>query len=421
MHLNSLITPYINNASQTAIKLREIIHKNPELGHQEYKTTEIIVDFFKTIKNDLSSEIKDCINIKPLPNTGLIVDIMPVLLEGADKNSTFIALRADIDALPLNEETNLSCKSLSKGLMHGCGHDIHTACLIGAGTILIQLLKNGQLQQKVRLIFQPSEEMSPSGALEVIENGGMEGVSEIYAQHVEPKLDVGKIGIKTGPITSAVSLLEVTLSGKGGHTARPHLSSDIISALSFIALNSPVIVSRKFDPKLSANLSWGQISAGNSHNAIPDKAYLQGTFRTLDPFVFDKANEIVPEVIKNLASPFLTNLNGDKLKIEINYHQGVPPVVNTMKGVHKIRQVCADIVSESSVSEVPQSLGAEDFSFYLNHKTKNATPEGAMLRLGTHSYDIPGAKRFDIHQPDFEPDIRCIDIGIKVLVGLALK
>jgi amidohydrolase len=391
---------------EAVIEFRRDIHQHPEIGFKEYETTKKVIAWFTSWAEKLQLT-EEQVKVNRLQPTGLTVDLLPKT--AISKKDSVLAIRADMDALPLQETTDLEFASLNDGITHACGHDIHTAALAGAGVILMKLLKAGKLDRKVRLIFQAAEEVVPGGAEVAIEQGVLENVTEIYALHTEPKLEVGKIGAITGALTSATDMVEVKLSGKGGHTSRPHLSSDLIQALTHIAFNAPGLVARQIDQRKTANLSWGSIHSGNTQNAIPATGSLLGTFRTLDLDVWEEAGEIITNIIMSLAEPF--KISG--LNVAVNYRKGVPPVINSVKAIDKFRHSATKLIDPDSTVSVERSLGAEDFAHYLE-----IVKEGAMIRLGTNT---PGAIPFDIHQPNLVVDERAIMIGAKVFAGLLFE
>jgi len=243
------------------IAFRRDLHAHPELGYHEHRTT-----------NRVSLRLAAA-GLRPviLPKgTGLIVDI------GAESaGSTLVALRADLDALPINDEKNVPYRSTVPNACHACGHDVHTSVLLGAGLFLAGQAAAGTLPGRVRLIFQPAEEV-PGGALDVMAAGGIASVDRIFTLHCDPRLDVGKVGTRTGPITAACDKIKVRVTGPGGHTARPHLTADLVYALGKIVTELPAALSRRVDPRSSLSLVWGRVSAGSAANAIPVDGMVEG-------------------------------------------------------------------------------------------------------------------------------------------------
>lgn len=250
-----------------AEELREIrrhLHRHPELSQQEHATTDYIVEQLSAL------------GLSPvrMPRTGALCDI-----PGSNPTLRPIALRADMDALGIPELSTVPFRSTVAGVSHSCGHDVHMSAVLGAAHSLVRVAEAGALHRSVRLVFQPSEEMHPCGALEMIAEGVVEGVDSILALHCDPGVDVGHIGLKTGPITSATDPVAIQVRGSGGHTSRPHLSQDLIYALGSIVTQLPAALTRRMDPRSGVNLTWGSIHAGSAFNAIPSSGTLEGTLR----------------------------------------------------------------------------------------------------------------------------------------------
>src|SRR5258708_32191648 len=248
------------------IEFRRDLHAHPEIGYAEHRTTRRIALRLRAA------------GLRPavLPKgTGLLCDI-----GGSGDDSPAVALRADIDALPIVDEKNVPYRSLNAGACHACGHDVHTSILLGTGLFLARAAAAGALPGKVRLIFQPAEEV-PGGALDVLAAGGISSVDRIFALHCDPRLEVGTVGTRIAPITAACDKVKVQLSGPGGHTARPHLTADLGFALGKIITELPAALSRRVDPRSSLSLVWGRVSAGTAANAIPDDGRVEGTLRGL--------------------------------------------------------------------------------------------------------------------------------------------
>src|SRR5713226_6580243 len=294
------------------VEFRRDLHAHPEIGYAEHRTTRRIAVRLQAA------------GLRPavLPKgTGLLCDI-----GGSGDDSPAVALRADIDALPIVDEKNVPYRSLNAGACHACGHDVHTSILLGTGLFLARAAAAGALPGKVRLIFQPAEEV-PGGALDVLAAGGISSVDRIFALHCDPRLEVGKIGTRIGPITAACDKVKVQLSGPGGHTARPHLTADLVFALGKVITELPAALSRRVDPRSSLSLVWGRVSAATA----------------------------------------------------------------------------ARVLGADAVVPTPQSLGGEDFAWYLE------SVPGTLARLGTRT---PGsAQDFDIHQAVFDVDERAIGVG----------
>jgi amidohydrolase len=372
------------------IEFRRDLHAHPEPGYHEYRTTRRI-------------ELRlEAAGLRPavLPKgTGLIVDI-----GGGSADEPLVALRADIDALPITDEKDVPYRSTTRGVCHACGHDVHTSVLLGTGLFLARASAAGVLPGKVRLIFQPAEEV-PGGAVDVMAAGGIASVDRIFALHCDPRLDVGKIGTRAGPITAACDKIKVKVTGPGGHTARPHLTADLVFALGKIITELPAALSRRVDPRSSLSLVWGRVSAGSAANAIPDDGIVEGTVRCLD----DEAWHAAPDMVKALVDSVATAYG---VVPDITYQRNVPPTVNDAVCTAMIEAAAERVLGPNSVTPAAQSLGGEDFAWYLE------SIPGALARLGTRR---PGsADDFDIHQATFDVDERAIGIGVKLMAATAL-
>jgi len=316
-----------------------------------------------------------------------------------------VALRADLDALPLPDTKKVSYKSTVDNVCHACGHDVHTAILVGVGRVLAELESRGELQGRVRLIFQPSEEQFPSGAPEVIAEGGLKDVESIFALHCYPQLPAGVVAVRSGPITAAADKLDIRLTGPGGHTARPHLTVDLAYALSRIVVEVPALLSRRLDPRAAASLVFGAIRAGEAHNAIPNEGFVRGTVRVLNPDAWRRLPDLVPQLVEDVVA-------GTGAKASIEYVRGVPPVVNDRVATAIVAGAAAAALGPDRVTEAEVSMGGEDFAFYLEQVP------GTMFRLGVGK--ASNANSMDIHQSTFDIDEKAIGHGVRVFVHTAL-
>ncbi|MFJ8546534.1 M20 family metallopeptidase [Streptomyces sp. NPDC093586] len=378
------------------VAFRRDLHMHPELGNQEFRTTAAI------------KERLERAGLKPrvLPvGTGLVCDI------GTDSGQwaggpRMLALRADIDALPI-PDTKSECpyRSIVPDRAHACGHDVHTTVVLGAGLVLAALHEQGLLPRPVRLIFQPAEEVLPGGAADAIEGGALDGVRRILAVHCDPRVDAGRVGLRVGPITSACDRLEISLNGPGGHTARPHLTTDLVTAAARVVVDVPAIVARRVDSRSGLAMTWGRIDCGHAPNVIPQHAELAGTVRCLDLDAWRQAPDLVVGAIDEVA-------NLHRAKSEITYVRGVPPVVNEVTSTELLQAAMAARRGTDAIESTEQSLGGEDFSWYLEHVP------GAMARLGVRP---PGERTVrDLHQGDFDVDEHAITVGVEMFTAAAL-
>ncbi|MEU3063197.1 amidohydrolase [Streptomyces subrutilus] len=374
------------------IAFRRDLHMHPELGHQEFRTTAAIKARLE--KAGLRPRVLKS-------GTGLICDVGT-----RDDGRPMLALRADIDALPIPDaKTHVAYRSTFPDRAHACGHDVHTTVVLGAGLVLAELDRRGLLPRPVRLLFQPAEEVLPGGATEAIDSGVLDGVGKIIAVHCDPRVDAGRIGLRAGAITSACDRLEVTLSGAGGHTARPHLTTDLVTAAARVAVDVPALLARRMDARSGMSVTWGRIESGHACNVIPMHAELSGTVRCLDLGAWHEAPDMIHAAVDEVAT-----LHG--AKFEVNQVRGVPPVVNDPVVTELLREAMAARRGADSVEDTEQSLGGEDFSWYLEHVP------GAMARLGVRA---PGdtAKR-DLHRGDFDVDEAAIGVGVEFFTAAAL-
>ncbi|MGQ3382257.1 amidohydrolase [Glutamicibacter sp. TV12E] len=369
------------------IDFRRELHRNPELSFAEHQTTERILETLQAAG----------LSPQKMTDTGAFVDI--------GQGPIRIAFRADIDALPVIEETDLEYCSMVEGVAHACGHDIHTTVMLGVALSLGRFNEAGLLNGRVRVIFQPAEEKLPGGALSVIEQGLLDEVPRVLALHCDPRIDAGHIGTRIGAITSASDTIRIEVNGHGGHTSRPHLTEDIVFAMSQIATQVPAVLGRKVDVRSAVSVVWGQIHAGSAPNAIPATGYLAGTMRCLDGDIWYEAGELLDNVVRQIAAPY-------GVEIKLQHTRGVPPVVNAPAETALIEDAARREFGAEAIELTPQSMGGEDFA-WMTQKVP-----GAMLRLGTRT---PGGKTYDLHRGDYMPDESCIGIGVRIMTAAAMQ
>ncbi|GAA0999840.1 M20 family metallopeptidase [Nocardiopsis tropica] len=378
------VDEWLQRKSDWLRDFRRDLHAHPELSWREQRTTKVVFEALTAAG----------LHPRKLSTTGLVCDLGPSTGER-------VALRADMDALPIHEATGLDFQSGNPGVSHACGHDAHTTILLGTALALAEADAAGELAVGVRLIFQPAEEVMPGGALSAVRDGVMDGVSRIYALHCDPRIEVGRIGVRSGAITSAADHVEVILHSPGGHTSRPHLTSDLIYGMGTVITGLPGVLSRRVDPRSGTIMVWGAANGGSAPNAIPQIGALHGTVRTGEHHIWATLEPLVRDIIDGLLSPL-------RIKYEVNYTRGVPPVINEERAT-AILSAAALAVSPDGVTDTPQSGGGEDFSWYLEESP------GAMARLGVWSGE---GRQYDLHQPDFVLDERALEMGVKVLTNV---
>ena len=367
------------------VGVRRHLHAHPELGFAEHETTAYLEERLRAA------------GLTPRRlkvGTGLVCDI------GGDVDGPVVVLRADIDALPLTDLKDVPYASTRDGVCHACGHDVHTTVLLGVALALASL---DHLPGTVRCVFQPAEEQVPGGGLEVVDEGVLAGATRAFALHCDPSLPAGKVGLRTGSITAACDRVEVTLTGPGGHTARPQLTVDLVHALGLVVTEVPGLLSRLVDPRSSLSLVWGAVSAGVAANTIPETGQLRGTLRVLDRSVWNEAEDLVRRLVTEVAA-------ASGATVAIDYVRGVPPVVNDPRSVTLLRSAALETVGSEGVALSPQSMGGEDFGWFAE-----VLPI-ALARLGTHGQGEP----LDLHRGTFDVDERAIGVGVRLMARTAL-
>ncbi|MCW4465054.1 amidohydrolase [Glutamicibacter sp. MNS18] len=381
------VQPWVEQLEPQLVEFRRDLHRNPELSFAEYRTTEVIMARLREAGLDPV----------PMVGTGAWVEV--------GSGPLAIGLRADIDALPVLEETGLDYASTIDGVAHACGHDIHTTVMLGVALTLKKLDDEGLLHGRVRVIFQPAEEKMPGGALSVISQGILDEVPRILALHCDPRIDVGTIGTRIGAITSASDTIRIEVDGRGGHTSRPHLTEDVVFAMSQIATQVPAVLGRRIDVRSAVSVVWGQIHAGSAPNAIPATGYLAGTMRCLDGEAWHAAGQMLDDTVRQVAAPY-------GVDIKLQHTRGVPPVVNSATETGLIESAARFEIGPENIELTPQSMGGEDFA-WMTEKVP-----GAMLRLGTRE---PGGETYDLHRGDYIPDEGSITVGVAVMAGACLR
>jgi len=368
------------------VRLRRHLHAHPELSWQESATTQLLHDVLAAAG----------IPAQVLPGgTGLVAE-----LDGGAPGPV-VGLRADIDALPVLEGSGLPFASTVPGVAHACGHDVHTTVLVGTA---LALHAAPAFAGRVRLLFQPAEERMPGGSHQLVASGALEGVDRVFALHCDPRVPVGQVGLRVGSITSACDMIELEVTGPGGHTSRPHLTVDVVGALAMVATRLPLLVNRRLDPRSGALLVWGAIQAGAASNVIPRQGTLGGTLRVMDRAAWELAEPVVTELVEQLLAP-------SGAEHRLTYIRGVPPVVNDAASVALLQRAVTAGVGVDAVTDAEQSAGAEDFAVLLDHAP------GALARLGVWDGLEP---QVDLHSSAFRADERAIPVGVRTLVHTVL-
>jgi hippurate hydrolase len=373
------------NFGDKIVALRRDIHREPELGFDTEKTATKVLAALDGLPLDLE--------------TGVAQNGIVATLEGEGSGPT-VALRADMDALPIQEETGLPFASEIEGKMHACGHDGHTSMLVGAVHVLSGM--GDRLGGTIKFVFQPAEEGGGGGKV-MVDEGVADDVSSIFALHLWPGLPFGKVATKAGPIMAAADAFEMEVRGSGGHGAMPHLAADAVVMAAQIVTALQTVVSREVDPVEPAVLTVGEIGAGTAFNIIPEKARIGGTVRTLDPDL----RKMMPERIEELARGVAKGMRGD---VDLDYTFSYPVTVNDEDAAARALSVADDLFGGDSVLELPNpSMGGEDFAYFLEKVP------GAFIWLGV------GEDASGLHTPRFAFDEDILPRGAALLAALALS
>lgn len=389
MLLKEKVRQLAHNFYPQAINIRRHLHQYPELSFQEYETSKFIAKKLESWG----------ISYTIIGKTGLTGTI-----EGNNPTSKIVALRADIDALPIQEANDVSYKSKNEGVMHACGHDVHTTSLLGALHILNEL--KTEWSGTVKFIFQPGEEKLPGGASILIKEGVLENPSpdKILGQHVEPLMEVGKIGIKSGLFMASADEIYVTIRGKGGHGAKPHLCVDTVLLAAHMIVALQQIVSRHADPLMPSVLTFGKInSTGGATNIIPDEVKILGTFRTFD----ETWRAAAHQKMKNMAEDLCRSMGGE---CEFTVAKGYPFLKNDEKTSLEVREAAEDYLGKENVLEIAARMGGEDFAFYSQQIP------ACFYRLGVQNPNGTG-----LHTNVFDIDEKALETSIGLMAWLAMQ
>lgn len=371
------------------VQIRRHLHAHPELSYKEFETSKFVQQKLKEFG----------IKYTVIATTGVAG-----IIEGKNPTKKIIALRADMDALPITEKNEVEYRSKNEGVMHACGHDVHTTCLLGAAKMLNELKE--EWEGTVKLIFQPGEEKNPGGASLMIKEGVLENPKpdSIIALHVHPNLEVGKLSFRGGMVMASADEIYITIKGKGGHAAAPQLTSDTILAASQVVVNLQQVVSRFNNPFNPSVLSITSFQGGNTTNVIPSEVKLMGTFRAMNEEWRFKAHEIIKNICKGTAE-----ISG--VEIEVKIDVGYPFVINNKELTDRAKRKAAELQGEENVEETEMRMGAEDFAFY-----SHLVP-ACFFRLG-----VANTKKgitSGVHTSTFDIDENAIKTGMGIMAWLA--
>lgn len=377
------------NLAPRLIEIRRHLHSHPELSGQEFQTAAYVAG----VLSSCGLQVKEGVG-----KVGVIGE-----LRGQNSDARLLAIRADMDALPIQERTGLEFASRQVGLMHACGHDVHTTVGLGTAMVLSQL--GVQLPGTVRFLFQPAEEIA-QGAMWMVADGVMEQVSNILSLHVFPSIPAGVVGIRYGALTAAADDLEITIVGESGHGARPHEAIDAIWIAAQVITTLQQAISRTHNPLRPVVLTIGQISGGRAPNVIADHVKLSGTVRSLHPETSAKLPAWIEQVVANICQTY-------GAQYELNYRRGTPSVQNDMWMTQLLESAAEEAWGRQGVQIIHEpSLGAEDFSVYLQHAP------GSMFRLGVGFQD---RHNYPLHHPQFAVDEAAIVTGVVTLAYATCK
>ena len=378
--------------STEIIKIRHHLHENPELSFCEVKTSEYIIETLKKFNIQKISKIA---------GTGVVA-----LIEGKNPESKVIALRADIDALPIIEKNDIAYKSKNTGVMHACGHDVHTSTLLGVAKILSEL--KDEFEGTVKLIFQPAEEKLPGGAIKMIEEGVLTNpIPEIIiAQHVDPALPIGTLGFKSGMYMASTDEVYLTVRGKGGHAAMPHEINDTVLSAAQIITALQQVVSRKAKAGIPSVLSFGKIIGNGATNIIPEEVKIEGTFRTMNEAWRKEALTLIQHIAETTAQAMGTTC-------EVFIMNGYPALINDENLTEKVKKIASEFVGNENVKDLEIRMTAEDFSYFTNSKS------GILYRLGVRNEEKGIVN--PLHSPSFNIDEKALEIGVGYMAFLAVS
>lgn len=392
MSLQEIIKQKVQEQHEQTVANRRHLHMNPELSYHEFKTAAFVQQQLK----DAGIPFK-----KDVGGLGVVA-----LIEGKNPTKKIVALRGDMDALPIHETNAVDYKSKNEGVMHACGHDVHTSSLLGVGKLLNGM--RNDFEGTVKLIFQPAEEKLPGGASLMIKEGVLENPkpSGIIGQHVMPLIETGKVGFRSGIYMASTDELYMTVKGKGGHGAMPHLNIDAVLITAHILIALQQIVSRNANPTMPSVLSFGKVIANGATNVIPDEVKLEGTFRTLD----ENWRMDVHKRLVHMATTIAASMGG---KCELHIVKGYPALYNEPKLTERTRSYAVDYLGKENVLDLDIWMAAEDFAYY------SQVTDACFYRLGTRN-EKRGITS-SVHTSTFDIDEEALKIGVGLMAYSALK
>ncbi len=395
--LSAKIEAHVRADAALLVSLRRHLHAHPELSGEENATTTLVDQYLRDL---------GLMPTRLQVGTGLVCDLVLGGSTEPDHEAPIVALRADLDALAMQDDKDVTYRSQVDGVAHACGHDVHTTVVVGAARVLAALapeLPKGT----VRFLFEPSEESVPGGAVDIIAEGWLDGVSSVFGLHCDPKIDVGTIGTRAGEVTSAADLVEVRLRGPGGHTARPHLTVDLVDLLGHLVRDLQGALDEESGVEGALQIVFGAIRAGDAANVIPAQGLLRGTLRTRELARWLHAPEIFEAAVGRV-------LGGTGVDWEVFHRRGVPPVVNTIEATALLEGAVREALGDGAVVATEQSMGGDSFAWYVEKAP------GSYARLGVHDPES-SRPRLDLHAGTFDVDERAIGYGVRVLATAAIR
>jgi len=385
--IDRAIDAWLREHGDGLIATRRHLHAHPELSREEYATTEFLMERL---------ELAGARVRRLASGTGLVCDV------GDSESRSRLAFRADIDALGMTDEKDVPYRSQVAGVCHACGHDVHTTVSLGAALYFAH--HPDELPGPLRFLFQPAEEQVPGGALDVLADGGIDGVDAIIGLHCWPKVDVGVFGLRSGSVTSAADMAAIALHGPGGHTARPEETVDMVSVAATVVAELPGAVDELIGEAGAVKLVFGSVHAGDAANVIPTTCELKASVRTPRLDVWEMLPALVDKALRRV-------LDVTTAEFELDYTSGVPPVVNDDGLIETVRTALRDEFGSDGVVEAEHSWGGDDFAWYSREV------RAAFVRLGVH--DPAWSGRLDLHVGRFDVDERSIAHGVRALVAIA--